>query len=431
MSVTDPPAGRSTARAFGHARPRGPIRGLAAVLLMLPAPALAAAPPLTLPAGLRSFTIVDDGDRLDAEIVDGLPIDTYVYHPGAGPKAILVETDRARHLFRFPAGDTVDFAIRHQGRLYRQRLAPVEPHRWVGPDRLVLPFELGRNHTILVAARVNGSRPLKLLFDTGASVSVLAEEGAGKGAALAGPTGSIRLGAVEVRDTPIIAIPYGGTLHADGVLGYNLFLGRQVAIDYGRRELRIGPPAAAPPGFRTARLRWQGARTLVEVIIDDGTRQRTIPMLLDTGSKWSLSLGNSDALARNSAHLAPLGWRYARRADGQEVESRVLKLPRVTFAGYTLTRVQADVETPGTATLLPTHILGNDFLRRFDLVLDYRNGLLHARPNASLHAPYNRASRFSRAVLLAIGGFAIAGVALAALVWLRRRRRKILRTGQA
>ena len=121
--------------------------------------------------------------------------------------------------------------------------------------------------------------------------------------------------------------------------------------------------------------------------------------------------------------LPPLGWRYARRADGQEVESRVLELPRVTFAGYTLTRVQADVETPGTATLLPTLILGNDFLRRFDLVLDYRNGLLHARPNASLHAPYNRASRLSRATLLAIGGITAAGAVLAALVWRRRRGR--------
>lgn len=397
---------------------------LTLLIAALPAllPLEAAAQPV-LPASSRSYTIIDNGDRRNAGLVDDVPLDTYVYHP-APSKMVTIETDQARQVFRFAPGETADFAIRYKGRLYPHRLAPVEPHRWLGPAELVLPFTIGRDHAVVVTASINGSEPLRLLFDTGASVSVLTEEGRKKGAKLSGQVGSIRFGPVEVEDTPIIFVDYGGRLQVDGVLGYNVFLGRQVSLDYGRRELWIGKPGTVPAGFRSTALRWWETRTLVDIVIDDGRGKRTLPVLLDTGSKFSLSINNTDRLAQGLAGLERLGWRYARRADGSGVESRVFAMPAVSLAGFSLRHVQADVEQPGGETLLPAHILGNDFLRRFDLIIDYRNGLLHIRPNQFRGEEYNAVNPLRRSSLFALAGITAAAIIVALLVWLRRLRRR-------
>lgn len=382
-----------------------------------------AIPQPSIPSGSKRFVIVDNGDPREAELVDDLPLDTYAYHPGPGAKEIRIKTDRAQRVFRFPRGERVDFVIDHGGRRYPQRLAPVEPHQWRGPDELVLPFDLNDNHGIIVEASVNGSPPVKLLFDTGASVSVLSEEAEKKkGARLAGAVGSIRLGSVEVKGTPIISIPYGGGLKADGVLGYNVFLGRQITIDYGRRELRIGKPGAAPPGYRTIPLYWIGSRTMLDVGVSDGRVHRRVPVLLDTGSRFSLSFSNKDPLSAERGGLREVGWQYGRSGNGDEIKSRVFVMPKVTLAGFSLSDVQANVEVPGQTSQLPVHILGNDYLRRFDLIIDYRNGLLHVRPNGKVGEPYNRVSRFDRTRLFAIAATLVIGVLLAGLWWRRRKR---------
>lgn len=378
---------------------------------------------IVLETGSPNFSIVDDGDAQDAALVDSLPLDTYVYHPGPKQKHITVKTDRASHDFIFERGTSIDFAIRYRGRLYPQRFAPVEPHIWDGPESFTLPFELGDHHTILVKASINGSPPLRLLFDTGASVSVLNRQGGRTDAVLTGKTGNIDLGPITIRSTPIIPIAYSDSLKADGVLGYNGFLGREVTVDYGRRELRVGKPGhASREGFSSLPISWRGARSLVMVGIDDGLSNRQVPMLFDTGSKFALSLSNRDPLAGRIASLDGTGWSIGGRSDGGRIYSRVFTMPRVTLAGVPVADARAEIELPGGESGLAVNILGNDFLKRFDLILDYGNGTIHVRPNALMPAPFDPVPVSDGVLMACLGALALA--VSGGLLWYRSRKGK-------
>lgn len=390
--------------------------------LLVPVQSVAAADEPVLESNSRSYRLIDDGDDQAGELVDGLQLDIYVYHPGPQQKRITVVTDKGAHDFVFERGATIDFAIRHKGRLYPHRLAPVEPHVWDGPDTFTLPFELGEHNAILVNARVNGSPPLRLLFDTGASVSVLNQRSGTDTAEIKGGTGNIALGPVTIRNTPLIAIDYATSLRADGVLGYNVFLGREVTIDYGRREMRIGRPDSAPrTGFRSLPFRWRGAHSLVMVGIDDGRSAREIPMLIDTGSKFSVSLTNRDPLAGRIGSLDGSGWSIGGSSDGGRIYNRVFTMPKVSLAGFQVTNSRAEIELPGRASGLAVNILGNDFLKRFDLILDYESGEIHVRPNALLPTAYDPVPLGDGVVMAAIGMIIVA--LLGTLFRYRRRSR--------
>jgi len=390
--------------------------------LLMPAHPVAAAEEPVLDSGARTFRLIDDGDEQPAELVDGLQRDIYVYHPGPRQKRITIVTDKAKHEFVFERGKTIDFSIRHRGRLYPHRLAPVEPHVWDGPDTFTLPFELGEHNTIIVNSRINGSPPLRLLFDTGASVSVVNQRSGTDGAVLKGATGDIVLGPVTVRNTSIIPIDYSDSLKADGVLGYNVFLGREVTIDYDRREIRIGRPGSAPrDGFRSLPIRWRGAHSLVVVGINDGQSAREIPMLIDTGSKFSVSLTNRDPLSSRIASLDGSGWSIGGSSDGGRTYSRVFTMPEVTLAGFPVSGPRAEIEVPGNTSGLAVNILGNDFLKRFDLILDYESGVVHVRPNALMQAPFDPVP-LGDGMLMALGGTLV--LATLGALGLYRSRRK-------
>ncbi len=143
---------------------------------------------------------------------------------------------------------------------------------------------------------------------------------------------------------------------------------------------------------------------------------------LDTGSKWSLSLCRSEPFVQsNFDQLASLGTRYGRMASGQHVKNKVVVLDRLTIGGLAMTDVQADLEYASRDRGLAFNILGNDFLRRFDLIIDYQQSELHLKPNGLRNEAYNTV--FGFAWFYWVGGTIVVGIAgaLSLLIWRRRR----------
>jgi len=202
----------------------------------------------------KSITIIDGDDRLVGEIVPELDVDTYVYHPSGKPKTISFITDVDQIDFRVAPGDVVDFSIEleeplQEKRICPQRLSPVDPQgvKYRGPANSaggggasgdVIAFTLGPNHAIHFQGTINGSGPLDLIFDTGASIGVLSEQGKAKGAKIVeGKNNRFSFAGIEVENVPISLIDYAGSLQADGVVGYNCFAGKVVKIDCGKNMI--------------------------------------------------------------------------------------------------------------------------------------------------------------------------------------------------
>lgn len=382
-------------------------------------------------AAKRDLKIIDDGDLLMGVLVDGLAVDTYVYHPSATTKKISYVTDGGRIDFEIPPGSSREFAIRHEGKLFRQRVAPQASDRDLYSGKAqqgledVLRFELSPSNAILLTGSVNGSKPLKLIFDTGAATGVLSDEGIAKGARIKeGQQNNLKLGSIAVDRTGLTFIDYRGSLGADGVIGYNSFANKIVAIDYGSRTLRVRDSLPNTNGYKKVRLSWRELNTLVPLSVEAGGKVSEIKALFDTGSKWSLSTQSTDPLAKLLWELPQLGSRTSRKADGTKIGSRVVEIPAITIAGWKMENVQGDAERPSGGSALPFNIVGNDFLKRFDMIIDYKTGDLYLRPNMLATEPYNQVIDMR----LVGAGSALVTLALAALTvgwWKRRKRRRV------
>ena len=120
-----------------------------------------------------------------------------------------------------------------------------------------IPFELGTASRIYVKGNVNGSRPLRFLFDTGATSMVISTNSL-KGVPMEfnetvvnhGATGSdevrgstenkFTIGGRSLEHVPFIAIPYSPD-QWDGVLGL-WFIQRQVTeVNYTDRKIYLYP----------------------------------------------------------------------------------------------------------------------------------------------------------------------------------------------
>jgi hypothetical protein len=254
---------------------------------------------------------------------------------------------------------------------------------------------------------------------------VLGERASAKGARLREGEGNrFTLGPVRIGGIAMKRIDFHGTLKADGVVGYDSFAGKVVEIDYDAGLLRIRHDLPATADYRRLGIIWRGDRTLVPITINAGGRDRPVVALFDTGSKWSLTLSSADPIAPVVAALPRLGGRTSTKSDGSRVELDVVTLPQASIAGFRLAGVQADVERKRGESNVPFNILGNDFLKRFNVLIDYRTGDLFLKPNHLRDVPYNR--------VVPTGAIIAAGVAAAAVIFaialvMRRRRRRASR----
>jgi hypothetical protein len=325
----------------------------------------------------------------------------------AGDEALGGLADAAGINLRFEAGDydgvvavvgadASDGLIAALAELPRQTLAPADP-----VSDLLRP---GPGGQAALTVSVDG-QVAEWWFDTGASFSVVSRGAArewGVEISEAGPfdiatatsrraearvgvLGRLHVGAVEIRNLPVLVIadedltfelPGGGTTSLDGILGWTAIRSLRTELDFpgGRYSARLSEPA--PGGVRN--LGWLGYPV---VRLADGSGQ---PLLfgLDTGSRNTsitrniLDKSDLGRVRRDTVRIAGVGGSVAEEA--WIGESLTLALPTVLA---TIPEVQTET-TSGADDILffaADGVLGIDVAQRGVLTVDPPNGLLELR----------------------------------------------------
>ncbi|WP_303312358.1 hypothetical protein [Hymenobacter sp. BT730] len=375
----------------------------------------------------KKIKILEGHYLQDGELVPALNPDTYYFHPSFHPKKIAYYTDQDSIVFWAKPGDVFNFAIvfNKKDTCY-QRVTSDNPNKVLytsagkGLVNDTLPFVLGPNNAIHVKGKVNQSEVLDLIFDTGASIGVLSEEGAAKQAVLRNDNKNIfTIGNIVIRNSPISYINYHGSLKADGVLGYNVFEGKVIEINYDKNILVVHHGAFDTRGYTSTEMTWHGSAMFIDGAIGINNKRVKGLFLFDTGSKWALSL-NKDFASKNNLYrtLEKVGSRRAKGVDGKTIKSNTVILPAVYLAGLLLPNVPADLELgEESESRLAFNILGNDVLKRFNTILDYRNGLVYLKVNGLQTAAYTKT--LDERQLLSIAALII-GIGL--ISWLLYRR---------
>jgi len=423
---------------------------VAAAALLLVGAARAQGP---LPVLRSNATTIDveDGGLLREDhwvVLPDVPLDVYHARRSSASKRVTFRSDVDSLSFDVEPGREYDFVVLLEGRVEcRTRIStrrascrPVDPA--VALDAPI-PFELASDGKIHVRARIGGSEPLDLMFDTGADTVVLYDSGLAKvgGLRFDGTIENAGLGGRAVRRTSsdnALAVGHLRWDHelvmhverdadaADGILGYEVFEDRVVEIDFDRRELRIHArlPASVAGHSRHA-LRRAGTLTAVEATLIAGGASVTDWLILDTGAASSLQLAHAFALRHGLLErLEPLGRSFASGVGPERVENVVALLPTLRFGGVDLARVPVHVVADAADDHVANGLIGIEVLARFHAVLDYPGGEVYLKPGAAWDAPFEapRLAWSTTRKVAVVGALAATFAALVALLVRRRSR---------
>jgi hypothetical protein len=289
----------------------------------------------------------------------------------------------------------------------------------------VLPSAFTRQHVFLRA--VVGGAPTLLLFDSGASATILSPRlvrrlglayrgrytafGIGEpvtGAGVYDGT-TIQIGSLEIRPSTVLSWPdaafptYGGSA-PDGVIGYDLLAASVVTVDViNDRVVAFDSVSGLPParpGAQEVALRITHGLPVVQADVFASNRSgatapaaAALSLVIDfgAGAGVQLSRGASERLG------FPARLRETRMRQlvgiGGVVELLEGLTDSVRIAGAFIPGVVVAIDTAETSTVALADaegFIGTEVLRRFAVTLDYARGRALFEPNALLRAPFCR-----------------------------------------
>ena len=254
---------------------------------------------------------------------------------------------------------------------------------------------IGAPDVPVIPVSVNGSQPLRMVLDTGGQ-NVISPDAArrvgleavgegtvgGAGAALAktryATARSVRVGGAEMRDQPFVVLDFGRNAPIDGIVGYELFARFAARIDLQRGRVELARDAralgaagvAVPMAFDERQPQVDGALDGIP-----GT------MTIDTGSASSVDVNTPFVAAhdlRTRYHAAVEG--YPISGVGGAVHAyfahaNELRLGDVRVHDVNLLLTDAKGGAEANPTIAAN--VGDQVLRRFNLVIDYRASTIH------------------------------------------------------
>lgn len=274
-----------------------------------------------------------------------------------------------------------------------------------------IPFELGKADRVYVQGRVNGSQPLRFMLDTGATGMVINPESTGGKVSMKfdgtvsnmGTTGAsevkkssdntFSLGNQMWKGVPFISISYEPELW-DGVIGL-WFIRQQVTeINYSKRMIYLYRHGSytPPPNAINLKVEYVMGVPVVPVQVTVNGKTHALRLEVDTGSDRVLDL-NTPFVKKHGLLGTQVPFAVS-QISGSEKDVGVLenvilddirigkyRFPRIPGAFSTVKNgVQSSAEMDG--------VMGNNLLKRFNLVCDLKEGYIYLIPNDLLYTPF-------------------------------------------
>jgi predicted aspartyl protease len=272
-----------------------------------------------------------------------------------------------------------------------------------------IPFVLA-NNVIYISCKVNGHDNLKLLMDTGADGSVLTSASAAKIGLITNGTSVNRgsTGESAVSSSTNNIIEFGGMRNKvaftvidfgeagfDGIIGTDLMKGYAVAINYDTGIISFYKEAGQVPGYNSytrEKLHFPGNYPAVETSIKAGDKIHKALFGLDTGADDVLTL----TLAFTKKHslkdkLPIVGSAIFQGSEGEAYTMPIAECPELTIAGksfYNLNVALSSATKGIDATTGMDGFYGNNFLKRFNTIFDFKNGFIYFRLNKNLYSGF-------------------------------------------
>lgn len=395
-------------------------------------------------ASTRRADILDGNNfrRAYWTILPGVRPDIYYAQRSETAKDVVFYTDLDSIRFTVRPGGQYDFIILLNGKdsCYTRISTLRKPYTKeclscpITTD--TIPIRLGSDNKVHLTGRINGSEPLDFMFDTGADQLVLYRRGARKvHLTFDGKIDNTGFGGTQSRD-----ISQRNTLQiqqmiwkdesvmqiddraddADGIIGFNIFEDRVVEIDFDKWIMVIHHESYDPgSGYVKYPITYEGTLPQIPLSLTPRGTTYTHLFVVDMGAGGGLFLTYPSWKNKEYQELEVLSRPTGRGVGKGSLQSNFTRMPKVSMAGQEFLNVPTGLATSVPEGWEAHNLLGMDLLKRFNLVIDYRQHQIYLKPNSLKNVPYMKGKSFWW--LWLCGGTLVAAVVY--WVWSRKRKK--------
>ncbi len=293
-------------------------------------------------------------------------------------------------------------------------------HQWLSESKTTqIPFTL-LSELIIVPVSINESEQLNFVFDTGAGATVILESSKTQALILASdgkldisgggegfksianlvPDIEVTLGDIKLIDQTIIHLPISSVpffkdtdaVFFDGIIGYDFLKRFIVKIDYDKEIITLSEKLDFANNEIKHDKSWQrlpisieGNMSYVSVDAQLGANQKTpLKLLIDTGFSGTFEI----AQIKHEELSAPY---YQSRTQGLNGYStiHVSNSQSLSLGRYSKNDVPVLYNMSTDEEVENSELLGNQFLKHFNMIFDYRNEQLFIKPNQNFDRSIN------------------------------------------
>jgi predicted aspartyl protease len=260
-----------------------------------------------------------------------------------------------------------------------------------------------RNGMIFIPVRLNGSRPLSFVLDTGSTKMIVDRALATSLGLKAGGSGSLQgagAGRIPIEFIHNVSIALPGIestgyefstadlqpletslgVRVDGILGYELFSRFVVTVDFEAKTMTLNSPGAFPISNAAQEipieLRDKWAFVKAELVFPGSVTVQDA-FLIDTGS--SDAVDHPIVMKLENRVPATSGVGLGAQIQGATARATSFRLGRYSITAPTVSCCGASDAT--------SKLIGNEVLQRFTVIFDYPSSRIFIEPNSYFEKP--------------------------------------------
>jgi len=271
-----------------------------------------------------------------------------------------------------------------------------------------IPFKLTQYNNIKIKAILNGNDTLNLKFDSGTTGLLLTHKAIREKTNLLKNNteedtitynyvklktlASLEIGTLKWEDLEIYPVQHSGQ-GTDGRFGWDLFKDKVLSIDYDKNLLIVHNELPNTKNFTKSQLEKVETLLCFNGFISINNKNYNSRFLFDTGYQRALLL-DSIILYEQSfpKDLNVIKTNQLTNGAGDIFITKVVEIPSLTFGGQTITKFPTQILNRENPAGFKTHILGNELLKRYNTILDFRNRTIYLKKNELFKLPYIDAS---------------------------------------
>jgi hypothetical protein len=274
--------------------------------------------------------------------------------------------------------------------------------------KAVIPFEISEGNNIIFKTVLNGKDTLDLFFDTGSTDIILRHAAVQtETTTLMETTESYNRADFEQFGNAntltlenlffdsLRVFPVGvGPEDAAGHFGWDIFKGAIVELNYDQKQLILYENM--PVNLKSyVKLPLEFIKTLfcIQGNITVNDQSFSGRYLFDSGFQKALLLDKEINLKTNFPDSLPvIKESKLRNSRGDVFINKIVSVDAICFGAICAQNVPTHLlDLPNPASF-ETHILGNDLLKRFNTIFDFKSGFIYMKPNSLMGLPYADAS---------------------------------------